>query len=1079
MKITKMKKFNTKKRKRGFTLIEILAVIIILGILVIIAIPAVTKYIEGSRRSAYIDTAKQIISGARNMVNDGKMDLYNTDVTYYVPISCIKSENDKKSINGKFTLAYVGVVYDGKGFNYYWTSVDGEGEGIKELTSYDELDEDDIESGIQLSDIDTSISIGGRSKTFVYNNDCTEVQENDGHLVVSFDAGEGEYSNGSKVNKLKYQLPLNVKEQVVKYSHTQNVNDQGEKLSDYGHYWTNANITGTDRGDTSKAHVITIPGEEYLDVDIYYNGESCCDWATVWEGSHPDYTAASNYSSGVVDGRQLNSSWSDNYTVNGILLSRVGKKSFRINGDSVTFGYKSDGSVVGDGYGYYAIVKTISDISFDGNYEIPTREDYIFDGWEKGGKTYNEIGELIPTDNETYTAKWVPISKLEFQPNGGYMYVDGQYLNTTKEYTKKAGETISYTNVYRSSTNYSNGSYTTSFNSNGGNTTPSSIKSTIYYTCSYNYTGWSLKGDCDNVLTTSNTNSTYTFPDSPGDKCVMSANYSSSCGGNWTYSIKLPAAPQKEGYVFLGWKSSSTGAIYPAESIYTPNVTTTLTAQWESSQLNVTFDANGGKFDNGNTTYSLTYNQNTTSYQNYRYYSHTSNVNDNGSKLSNYGNNWNNNNIRGTGRTGALPDAHVVTVPGAKYLTVDIYYNGESTTYDWVTVWAGSHPNYTAYNNSSSGISGAQKLGGYFYKTYNVNGYSIVNADKKSFTVDGDSVTFGFRSDGSGVGQGYGYYAVIFASIPNFGSFNGTVKTPTRSGYRFIGWKSSIDNRIYSDITSIDITKDMTLTAQWIVPNNNKICKRATTLHTGVCARTDTYGCNDTGQIGTGGTITYGRLGTSGRLQAGDAFDCDVNDDGIYDPTTERFYYVTSDSDNDQNAVLVYYNSVAGGVPNNTNNYYYSDSNNYNGPRYVYQQLPTTSQWKNIQIIAPRKRQIYNEDGGLYSGNGSHALPRFDYGDKAARLLTAQELIAACGLYRPGQHGYLDGKCEFFIENTSFENPNYIGYTSFETVSSSTAEHYVGIQAIHRIKANALIAYLSWEGSARPVITVSKYDIDY
>ena len=49
------------KKKNGFTLIELLAVIIILGILMIIAIPSVTSYINNSRKSAYVDTAKEII----------------------------------------------------------------------------------------------------------------------------------------------------------------------------------------------------------------------------------------------------------------------------------------------------------------------------------------------------------------------------------------------------------------------------------------------------------------------------------------------------------------------------------------------------------------------------------------------------------------------------------------------------------------------------------------------------------------------------------------------------------------------------------------------------------------------------------------------------------------------------------------------------------------------------------------------------------------------------------------------------------------------------------------------------------
>ena len=66
--------------KKGFTLIELLAVIIILGILMIIAIPSVTTYINDSRKSAYVDTAKEIISGARNLVNSGELEMYDTGI---------------------------------------------------------------------------------------------------------------------------------------------------------------------------------------------------------------------------------------------------------------------------------------------------------------------------------------------------------------------------------------------------------------------------------------------------------------------------------------------------------------------------------------------------------------------------------------------------------------------------------------------------------------------------------------------------------------------------------------------------------------------------------------------------------------------------------------------------------------------------------------------------------------------------------------------------------------------------------------------------------------------------------------
>ncbi|MBR2828124.1 MAG: InlB B-repeat-containing protein, partial [Bacilli bacterium] len=244
---------------------------------------------------------------------------------------------------------------------------------------------------------------------------------------IIYNANGGEFANHSSTNDVIYTMGQG---EVIKYSHTSNIDDTGIKNSDYGNSWNNSNIRGSDRGDTSKAHVISIPGASTLTVELYYNGESVSyDWVSVWAGNYPNYTAASNATStgyvttamGGVSGNKFGGSQSGSYTVNGNSLTNMGHSTLTIPGDTVTFAFKSDGSGVGKGYGYYAIVKGMGStpVVYSGTYEEPVKEGATFLGWYKDracsdGEEFNinqEYNHLMVYAKYGYT--------ITYNTNGG------------------------------------------------------------------------------------------------------------------------------------------------------------------------------------------------------------------------------------------------------------------------------------------------------------------------------------------------------------------------------------------------------------------------------------------------------------------------------------------------------------------------------------------------------------------------------------------------------------------------------------------------------------------------------------
>ena len=319
----------------------------------------------------------------------------------------------------------------------------------------------------------------------------------------------------------------------------------------------------------------------------------------------------------------------------------------------------------------------------------------------------------------------------------------------------------------------------------------------------------------------------------------------------------------------------------------------------------------------------------------------------------------------------------------------------------------------------------------------------------------------------------------------------GQINSKQKITYKLQIW---IDSHAETEVMGKIFNARLNLAAEQKNISTKALCRKAKTLHTETCKdTTNLFGCSGDGYAVDSKmkttTITYGNLGKKGRLKGGDAFDCDVNGDGVYDAETERFYYVSDLTDGttvDSNtAVLIYYSNVAGGVPSNTVSAIFNDkvvsgteyyTTGHYGPETAIKQLPTSEQWSNVKL-ANAIRTIRDE-------NGTVMQEGFSYEGYAARLLSVQEVNLGCGttIGETGaqKRGELSTKCKYLMENTDYYYSDTKNVTGewLENIYSHRLDlvYYVHgrERSVDSSNANGI-----YNPGVRPAIEVAKENIEY
>ena len=549
--------------KKGFTLVELLAVIAILSILAIIAVPTYNVVSNRIKQSTYETKVQNIISRAEEYAENSNR--YVFDVGTLIEQGLLESDNEASQYLDPRTgrdmrCDIINVVFEN---NQYVASItesetcytDEELEnlfGMFEIKIYrpDGTEVEPIEGTDWIREQDVILKYEIKDTYQDYMDDITQIiwsgeaekvcEQNDLSACDEYEI----HTDVIKNVTVNLQINLNINGSTIISRTNKKV------LVDLENPSIDNIVTGTDLNEQEKNKTEFDLSDGNGSGVKYYailSGESSCS-GEAYESARK--TINSNHIVEYLDSGEYTICVEDNVGNTGQGSVSLREINFDANGGTVDI----DKKVIGTNTSY-------------GVMPTPTREYYHFLGWFTSPSGGTEVTtDTILTENTTVYAHWqIYTYTISYNANGG----SGAPASQTK--THGVNLTLSTTKPTRTGYTFlgwSTSSTATSATYTAGGTFTQNANTTLYavwkintYTITYNANGGSV---------------------SP---TTQTKNHGSTYGS-------MPT-PTRANYRFLGWFTAASGGTQiTSSSTVTGNIT--LYAHWKINTYTITYNANGG-----------------------------------------------------------------------------------------------------------------------------------------------------------------------------------------------------------------------------------------------------------------------------------------------------------------------------------------------------------------------------------------------------------------------------------------------------------------------------------------------------